>query len=379
MFIYNLQEMARNLQSDFEKLSSKIEHNGLKGTVREEKLKDYISNLFPTKYAIGNGIIVDANETQSKQQDFIIYDNFNSPKLMETETVQVIPIESVYATIEVKSTLTITELEKSIKNIESVKKLEKTKPFSTPLIYSSIVPPICMIFAYSSDTSLNKIVKKIDELNKNIELQNRLSIVCVLDKGLIFGINRHGFKEIEIIPSNNTILVTHEDKLENNLYLFYLLMITAINNIYMPPVNLMSYAEKVKKADYSGTITNDRIIPEDAYLDLGNDIHVNIKLMKETFFKISPLLEKFKQGNFTKDELIEYIVTVLYERSIDPHFTGNPDESLCQGLTFFDIFVTASELKLLKQYYYNEIERTKEIDSLINKLFNKYTEVKNTN
>ena len=101
--------------------------------------------------------------------------------------------------------------------------------------------------------------------------------------------------------------------------------------------------------------------------------------MKETFFKISPLLEKFKQGNFTKDELIEYIVTVLYERSIDPHFTGNPDESLCQGLTFFDIFVTASELKLLKQYYYNEIERTKEIDSLINKLFNKYTEVKNTN
>lgn len=379
MFIYNLQEMSKNLQSDYQKLSSKIEHNGLKGTIREDKLKEYLSKLFPTKYAIGNGVIVDANETQSRQQDFIIYDNFNSPKLMETESVQVIPIESVYATIEVKSTLTVDELEKSIKNIESVKKLEKTKPFSSPLIISSIIPPICMIFAYTSDTSLNNIVKKIDEFNNSIDIKNRLSIVCILDKGLIFGINRHGFKEIEIVPTDNTILVTHEDKLENNLYLFYLLMMTAINNIVMPPVNLMEYAEKIKKADYSGTVSNDRIIPDDAYLDLGNGIHTNLKLMKEIFFKTSPLLEKFKQGAFTKNELLEYIVTVLYERSIDPNFTGNPNESYCQGLTFLDIQVSNHELKLIKQYYYKEIEMTEELDTLINKLYNRYTEIKNLN
>lgn len=379
MFIYNLQEMSKNLQSDYQKLSSKIEHNGLKGTIREDKLKEYLSKLFPTKYAIGNGVIVDANETQSRQQDFIIYDNFNSPKLMETESVQVIPIESVYATIEVKSTLTVDELEKSIKNIESVKKLEKTKPFSSPLIISSIIPPICMIFAYTSDTSLNNIVKKIDEFNNSIDIKNRLSIVCILDKGLIFGINRHGFKEIEIVPTDNTILVTHEDKLENNLYLFYLLMMTAINNIVMPPVNLMGYAEKIKKTDYSGTVSNDRIIPDDAYLDLGNGIHTNLKLMKEIFFKTSPLLEKFKQGAFTKNELLEYIVTVLYERSIDPNFTGNPNESYCQGLTFLDIQVSNHELKLIKQYYYKEIEMTEELDTLINKLYNRYTEIKNLN
>lgn len=379
MFIYNLQEMAKNLQSDYQKLSSKIAHNGLKGTIREDKLKEYLSKLFPTKYAIGNGVIVDANETQSRQQDFIIYDNFNSPKLMETESVQVIPIESVYATIEVKSTLTVDELEKSIKNIESVKKLEKTKPFSSPLIISSIIPPICMIFAYSSDTSLNNIVKKIDEFNNSIDIKNRLSIVCILDKGLIFGINRHGFKEIEIVPTDNTILVTHEDKLENNLYLFYLLMMTAINNIVMPPVNLMGYAEKIKKADYSGTVSNDRIIPDDAYLDLGNGIHTNLKLMKEIFFKTSPLFEKFKQGAFTKNELLEYIVTVLYERSIDPNFTGNPNESYCQVLTFLDIQVSSHELKLIKQYYYKEIEMTEELNTLINKLYNRYTEIKNLN
>ena len=37
MFIYNLQEMSKNLQSDYQKLSSKIEHKGLKGTIIEDK------------------------------------------------------------------------------------------------------------------------------------------------------------------------------------------------------------------------------------------------------------------------------------------------------------------------------------------------------
>lgn len=101
--------------------------------------------------------------------------------------------------------------------------------------------------------------------------------------------------------------------------------------------------------------------------------------MKEIFFKTSPLLEKFKQGAFTKNELLEYIVTVLYERSIDPNFTGNPNESYCQGLTFLDIQVSNHELKLIKQYYYKEIEMTEELDTLINKLYNRYTEIKNLN
>lgn len=377
MFIYNLQEMAKNLQSDYQKLSSKIEHNGLKGTIREDKLKEYLSKLFPTKYAIGNGVIVDANETQSRQQDFIIYDNFNSPKLMETESVQVIPIESVYATIEVKSTLTVDELEKSIKNIESVKKLEKTKPFSSPLIISSIIPPICMIFAYSSDTSLNNIVKKIDEFNNSIDIKNRLSIVCILDKGLIFAINIHGFKEIEIVPTDNTILVTHEDKLENNLYLFYLLMMTAINNIVMPPVNLMGYAEKIKKANYSGTVSNDRIIPDDAYLDIGNGVHSNINLMKNAAINSIPKFQKYQKGEFTKKEFTEFMATIIYQCMLDPNFTGNTIENPYQLVNFFDVNITSNEIIIIKKYYYNEITDIKEkeyADNLITILFEKYKE-----
>lgn len=335
MFIYNLQEMAKSLQNEYQTISSKIEHNGLKGTMREDKLKEYIKKLFPSKYAIGNGILVDSNETQSKQQDFIIYDNFNSPNLIETDSVQVIPIESVYATIEVKSTLTISELETSIKNIESVKKLEKTKPFINPVFSTSFTPPICMIFAYSSDTSLNNIVKKIDELNSDIEISNRLSIVCVLDKGLIFGINRHGFKEIELIPTEKTIYVTHKDKLENNLYLFYLLMITAINNIIMPPVNLMGYAQKIKKADYSGCVANDRIVPEDAYVEVDNGIKANVNLMRFFAKNFYLTFEKYQKGSLDRAGLVEFIVIYIYQLMFDSNFTGKVEESIYQPVNFF--------------------------------------------
>lgn len=377
MFIYNLQEMAKSLQNEYQTISSKIEHNGLKGTMREDKLKEYIKKLFPSKYAIGNGIIVDSNETQSKQQDFIIYDNFNSPNLIETDSVQVIPIESVYATIEVKSTLTISELETSIKNIESVKKLEKTKPFINPVFSTSFTPPICMIFAYSSDTSLNNIVKKIDELNSDIEISNRLSIVCVLDKGLIFGINRHGFKEIELIPTEKTIYVTHEDKLENNLYLFYLLMITAINNIIMPPVNLMGYAQKIKKADYSGCVANDRIVPEDAYVEVDNGIKANVNLMRFFAKNFYLTFEKYQKGSLDRAGLVEFIAIYIYQLMFDSNFTGKVEESIYQPVNFLGLDISSNEIISVKKYYNNEIidqiEKEK-IEKLIDTLFITYKE-----
>ena len=106
MFIYNLEAIAEKLNIDYNKVTSKIEHNGIKGTAREDILKKYLGDLFPKRYSICSGTIIDSNQTQSKQQDFIIYDSFNCPSFYETETNKILPIESIYATIEIKSTLT---------------------------------------------------------------------------------------------------------------------------------------------------------------------------------------------------------------------------------------------------------------------------------
>lgn len=294
MFIYNLQGIAQKLEMEYRNISSKIEHYGLKGTHREDILKQYLKKIFPQKYEFASGIIVDANEKQSKQQDFIIYDHFNSPSFIETDSVQVVPIESVYATIEVKSTLTIAELNKSVENIKSVKMLQKTEPFFKQVIVSSIQTPISAVFAYSSDTSLENIVSKLEELNKAINYKQQLNIVCILDKGLIWSKNKNGLDKIEITPNENSILVTHEDETENNLYLFYLMIMTWIDNSILPPVNLIGYAEKIRKANYSGTISRKRI-SDDLYCKNENGQLINVKVLIDKASKVASETKKFNK------------------------------------------------------------------------------------
>lgn len=348
MFIYNLQEKAKSLQSEYSNLTSRLEHSGLKGTMREDILKKYLKELLPKKYEVTSGCIVDSSEKQSKQQDFIIFDNFNSPSFVESEKEQIVPIESVYATVEVKSNLTIEELRKAINNIESVHKLEKTKS-TVPRLFSSLIKaPLSMIFSYTSDTSLENIAKNLDELNENIEYKNRVSIICILDKGLIFGVDKNGFTNILLSPNENTIYTTHEDKIENNLYLFYLLMISGLNSIWLPPVNLMAYAEKIHKADFSHTLSKDRKVPDDAYFDIGNGIKININKAREVARIIPIELKKFSEGNMTKEELKEYIINIFIKNPMN-ELIMNDNNKPSEYIEFLGEKIEVKELEKIKE------------------------------
>lgn len=85
MFIYNLEDIAKKLKIDFEGITKQIEHNGVKVSARQDLLKDYLRKLLPDKYSISSGVIIDNNQNQSKQQDFIIHDTFNCPSFFKTD------------------------------------------------------------------------------------------------------------------------------------------------------------------------------------------------------------------------------------------------------------------------------------------------------
>ena len=42
MFIYNLEDIAKKLKIDFDGITKQIVHNGVKGSAREDLLKDYL-------------------------------------------------------------------------------------------------------------------------------------------------------------------------------------------------------------------------------------------------------------------------------------------------------------------------------------------------
>lgn len=263
MLLFNIESMAQKLSIDYE-LTSHIDHMGVRGGSREDVLKYYIKQLLPERFAVGNGVVTDVNGTQSKQQDFFVYDAFNSPVFLHTESSSIIPVESVYATIEVKSTLKKETLIQSLENIKSVKGLEITVLLNTPLIpevYNSIFGAI---FAYTSDTTIETIANNLDVLCKDIPPSNRPSVICVLDQGVIVNVEKQMLNQIEIMPSENTTWGIVKNVKEMNLYLFYLLLQQHLNTSQKFPPDLLAYANKSHALDQLKIVIPKELIPNDS-------------------------------------------------------------------------------------------------------------------
>ena len=92
-----LMSVSKKMQIDFEGITSKIQHNGEKGTARENILEEYLKCYIPEKYCFSKGTIVDCKDVQSRQVDIIIHDKFLTPYLVDMDGTKIVPIESVVA------------------------------------------------------------------------------------------------------------------------------------------------------------------------------------------------------------------------------------------------------------------------------------------
>lgn len=298
MILYNLRLMAKNLMAEFQEVTEPLEHNGVKGSLREEILTNCLKELLPQKYSVGSGIIVDADQTQSKQQDFFIYDAFDSPVFLKRSSYQVVPIESVYATVEIKSSLNKNELEKCVRNIQSVKKLKLT-----PAKTLQWTPPrenqvIGMVFAYTSDISLETVIKNLNKFNREMKIpyEEQINMICVLDKGIIVPLEKNGLNNIRLMPNNNTMLCKTRGSVEENLSLFYLILQYHLNLLIKAVPDLMEYAKKSNLIDPKTIIPLDDM-DEDTSLKIGNGI-LSLNEMK----KLNNAHKTLFQNNATEEE-----------------------------------------------------------------------------
>jgi hypothetical protein len=75
------------------------------GNEVEISVRAYFKRILPPRYYVTHGHLIDINGEVSPQLDIIIADNFNIPSLMTTKDgTEYIPIDSVYAVGEIKST-----------------------------------------------------------------------------------------------------------------------------------------------------------------------------------------------------------------------------------------------------------------------------------
>lgn len=196
-----ISEHFRQVQSE---LSSQAQQAGIFGrattdigSAREQFIGIFLQRHLPQTALIGTGVIIDFDDCRSKQIDTIIY-SAAMPKIMVANQ-GVFLRESVFATIETKSFLNKTELERAILSINSFKGLKIASPKYAPLIATANKEDYIWggeiyegrsasyIFAYDGSTlvTLQSQLTEIGKAHSIPLLTHGPDLVCVLNQGVI--------------------------------------------------------------------------------------------------------------------------------------------------------------------------------------------------
>lgn len=246
--------VAKKMMVDFEGISKQLEHRGLRGRAREiAVVNEFLANRLPKQLGIATGEIVSSEGSVSRQMDIIIFDSLKSPLLLKEEEIHILPVESVYAVIEVKSNLSRPELEDSVEKVLSVKRMPKKAYVEQkgPIMHGVILfgrehpyfPTIGCCFAYDS-ANIVSICQWLNEINKEraLPLEHRLDTICVLKQGIVANWTIEGQLSLTPEPNSKTVIIPTD----KSLLLFYLLLMTKLNQTWMPPPNLIDYAKHVQ-------------------------------------------------------------------------------------------------------------------------------------
>lgn len=156
-------------------LIESLEHNGMKGEIRESGLGKLFSEFLPSNWDIGSGKIIDSEGNQSPQIDLLIYNKNIIPPIMLSAQQGVYPYESVGFAFEIKTTSNALEIKKTINNFKQLRSLKK--------IEGSRYRPVRIYFAIKSDLKEKTEFERYKELDENYNTSPAIESICVINKG----------------------------------------------------------------------------------------------------------------------------------------------------------------------------------------------------
>jgi len=163
-----------------------IRHAPTKGDVTEQKWKEWLENYLPRRYRVEKAFIIDINGTLSDQIDLVIFDGQYSPLLLKHQGALYVPAESVYAVLEVKQKIGLTEIKYAGQKAASARILERT---SAPIPYAAgIYPPKTPGYILSgvlgTESGWSPPFGSTFEKNlKILKKEERLDFGCIIDSG----------------------------------------------------------------------------------------------------------------------------------------------------------------------------------------------------
>jgi hypothetical protein len=133
-----------------------LEHEGVKGVLRESLIESFLEPLLMPPYRAGTGVIIDCKGRQSGQCDIIIWDDSIFRPLYSARGAGIYFIESVVAVLEVKSTLTRDSFRQAIQRSREFKDMFILRPGDDASPNTAWGPepeilPMSLLFGFRSD------------------------------------------------------------------------------------------------------------------------------------------------------------------------------------------------------------------------------------
>jgi hypothetical protein len=220
---------------------SNVKHPTAKGNVTESSWRRLLETYLPNRYAVETAFVIDSAGNISEQIDLVIFDRHFSPFLFHEDGAIYIPAESVYAVFEIKQEATSQNLTYAAKKAESVRKLKRT---SASIVhaggkYSPVVPKeiIAGFLALSATGKNASISKALTDNLKKFSLNQRLDLVCVLERGAVsVSKQKKGAVQVEVFPSDQSLI---------NFFLSLLSRLQSVGSV--PAMDIQAYWSALKR------------------------------------------------------------------------------------------------------------------------------------
>ena len=108
-------------------LTAALPHYGERGRNDEHRVRNLLERVLPRRYSLGTGFVICSHSDvpASPQMDIVIHDQVQNPALFRELAADVFPIECVYATVEVKASISIDELRTSASAVSHIRQMAK--------------------------------------------------------------------------------------------------------------------------------------------------------------------------------------------------------------------------------------------------------------
>ncbi len=240
---------SEDMLRQFEIFSAQYQHRGLRGSAREEVVRDFLVNYLPSNLEIASGEIFDTQGSDTRECDVIVLDRFKVP-LMFSGNKRLTPIEGVYAVMEVKSSLDSPALKDCLSKCRDIKNMPKNAYFpqegavtDTFNIYGQELghfPTLFSVFAYRG-VRPETLVSQVEQFCQGKPPDQTLDSVLCLDGWIMCWWDAEANKYDLVYSPGSQLAIIEGDR--NVLSFFYLMYYRLLSQAWCRPIRMSDYIQ----------------------------------------------------------------------------------------------------------------------------------------